>query len=73
MKLISLEEYRRILNATVELYRANETIRRLESEIQRKDDKINRLQANLEAARTVAENLSPVSLNLSLEHRYKSR
>lgn len=63
MKLISLEEYRRILNATVELYRANEAIRRLKLEIKQKDDIINRLQAKLEAAKTVAENLSPVSLD----------
>lgn len=66
MKSIPLEEYRKILNATVELYGAKETIRRLELEIQQKNDEISHLQTELTAARTVAKNLSPVSLERCL-------
>lgn len=64
MKSISLEEYRRIVNATVELYRANKTIKKLESLIQQRDEKITHLKAQLETAkRTITEDLSPVSLS----------
>ncbi|XP_055326209.1 uncharacterized protein LOC129580037, partial [Sitodiplosis mosellana] len=50
MKSISIEEYRRILNATVELYKATETIQKLELLIQKKDDKIKYLETQLEIA-----------------------
>lgn len=66
MKSISLEEYRRIVNDATELNRANEKIRKLELLIQQKDDEIKRLEKHLEKAKTISENLSPVSLSLVL-------
>lgn len=70
MKSISIEEYRKILNATVELYKANETIRKLEFLNEQKDLKIEELQEQLEAARTTkTQNFSLVSLsNMEMPH-----
>lgn len=62
MVSISLEVYRNIVNATVELYKANETISKLELLIQNKDDVIKNLEAQLETAKsTIVEDFSQVS------------
>lgn len=63
MKSITIEEYRRLLNDTIELYKAKSTIKRLELSIKRQDDKIKNLQKRLEAAENITDNLSPVSTN----------
>lgn len=65
MKSISMEEYRNLLNATIELYKANATIKKLESLLQQKDDKIKNLDARLDELKIITDNLSPVSLEFS--------
>lgn len=62
MVSLPLEVYRKIVNATVELYKAKETIAELESLIQKKDDRIKHLEAQLETAKsTIVEHFSHVS------------
>lgn len=60
-KLITVEQYRKLVNSTVELIKANRTIAKLESEIQRKDIKIENLRKDLEKAVNFGGNLTPVS------------
>lgn len=47
---ISSEQYRKLLDSSVELYRVNETIAKLRLSIEKKDAKIEHLSAQLETA-----------------------
>lgn len=60
MKSISLEEYSRLCQASIELMKANQTINKLNITIQKKNDIIETLNAKL-AKRTENPHLSPVS------------
>lgn len=60
MKSISLEEYSRLCQASIELIKANRTINKLNITIQKKNDIIENLNAKL-AKRTEYPHLSPVS------------
>lgn len=60
MKLISLEEYSRLCQVSIELMKANQTINKLNITIQKKNDIIETLKAKL-AKRTENPHLSPVS------------
>lgn len=54
-----MEKYRILLNSTVELYKANDKIAKLESLIEKKNAKIEHLKTQLErATATAGENFS---------------
>lgn len=56
-----METYKKILDDSVELYRAQRTISKLESIIQKKDEKIKNLEERLEKEITEKfDGLSPV-------------
>lgn len=60
---ITREQYQIFLNATVELYKANAKIKKLESVVAQKDIKIGHLKTQLEAAKqTLVEDFSPVNI-----------
>lgn len=60
MKTIPIEEYRRLVQASVQLCKANETIDKLNVLLQKKDKMIENLKAKL-MTHTEAPHLSPVS------------
>lgn len=62
---ISIENYRKLLQATVDLYKANGTIAKLESVIQKKDARITQLETQLNKKNY--EGLSQVSFNTILK------
>lgn len=65
-KIITLEAYRILLNATVDLYKADAKIKKLESLIEQKDIKIEHLKTQLETAKqTLVEDFSQVNLLIS--------
>lgn len=58
---ISIEGYRKLLQATVQLYKANGTIAKLESTIQKKNVRITQLESQLN--KKIHEDLSQVSFS----------
>lgn len=62
-KTITRGEYWIFLNATVELYKANAKIKKLESLVAQRDIKIGHLKTQLETAKkTLVEDFSPVNI-----------
>lgn len=65
-----MEDYKKLLDGSVELYRTQRTIAKLETIIQKNDDKIKNLQLLLEKEITSKfEGLSPVSSYETSEHK----
>lgn len=59
MVSIPMQQYRKLINSTVELYRANNKIKILAASIENKDVKIKRLETELEKANiTIKEKFS---------------
>lgn len=64
MKSVSMEEYRKLCQATIDLIKANQTINKLNILIQKKNAIIDDLKIQLET-RTESTHLSPVSALIS--------
>lgn len=61
IKQISMEEYKTLLESTIELYKAKEKIRTLESKIKKRDDWIEILKRKRNTGQMDNSNLTPVS------------